>query len=162
MNSKIGIDFHGVIDAQPELFAIFCREIRKRGISVYIISGGPKNDVARCLAEYHVEYDGLWAIYDYYEVRGKVLRFEDGGFQVPTELWNKAKAEFCLREGIDFHIDDSPVYGKYFVTPYCRYDMGEDTCALYNGVKVDFKNPSEAARLVAEYIKTAGLDKSQR
>ena len=42
MCTKIGIDFHGVIDAEPELFAAFCREIRKYGIKVYIISGGPE------------------------------------------------------------------------------------------------------------------------
>lgn len=155
MKNKIGIDFHGVIDAQPELFATFCREIRKRGILVYIISGGPERDVARCLEEHRIEYDGLWAIYDYYEAQGKVIQFDDGGFQVPTELWNKAKAEFCIREGIDFHIDDSSVYGQYFVTPYCHYDMGEDVCALHDGVKVDFKKPSEAARLVAEYIQNS-------
>lgn len=153
MNNKIGIDFHGVIDAQPELFAIFCREVRQLGILVYIISGGPEADVARCLHEHRVEYDGLWAIYDYYEAQGKVTRFDDGSFQVPTELWNKAKAEYCMREGIGFHIDDSSVYGKYFVTPYCHYDMAEDACALHDGLKIDFKNPSEAARLVAMYIK---------
>lgn len=155
MCTKIGIDFHGVIDAEPELFAAFCREIRKYGIKVYIISGGPEKDVARCLTEYHIEYDGLWAIYDHYAALGQVTWFDDGSFQVPTEMWNRAKAEFCAREKINFHIDDSPVYGKYFVAPYCRYDMANDVCVLGNGVEINFKNPAEAGRKVAEMVKAA-------
>lgn len=155
MSAKIGIDFHGVIDAQPELFAEFCREIRKRGVKVYIISGGPEKDVARCLANHGIEYDGLWAIYDYYAALGQVTWFDDGSFQVPTEMWNRAKAEYCAREKIDFHIDDSPVYGKYFAAPYCRYDMANDVCALDNGVEIDFKNPADAVQKVAELVGAA-------
>ncbi len=154
MGAKIGIDFHGVIDAQPELFAEFCRGIRREGIEVHIISGGPEKDVARCLAEHHIEYDGLWAIYDYYDAQGQVTRFDDGSFQVPTELWNRAKAEYCAREKIDFHIDDSPVYGKYFAASYCRYDMASEVCALGNGVEIDFKQPADAVRKVAALIRS--------
>ncbi|MCM1323882.1 MAG: hypothetical protein NC218_06950 [Acetobacter sp.] len=153
MSAKIGIDFHGVIDAQPELFAAFCREIRKLGVQVYIISGGPEKDVARCLQEHRIEYDGLWAILDYYETQGKVQRFDDGSFQVPTELWNRAKAEFCAREGIKFHIDDSPVYGKYFASSYCQYNMANDVCALEDGVEIDFKETTEAVYKVAALLK---------
>ena len=47
MTGKIGIDFHGVISAAPGLFAKFCHEIRKRGVKVYVISGGPKKDVVK-------------------------------------------------------------------------------------------------------------------
>ena len=159
MDAKIGIDFHGVIDAQPKLFAVFCQEIRKQGIKVYIISGGPEKDVAQCLKNHQIEYDGLWAIYDYYEALGKVTRFDDGSFQIPTEMWNRAKAEYCAREGIDFHIDDSPVYGKYFAASYCQYNMANDVCALNNGVEIDFKNPADAVRKIAELVKAGAEDK---
>jgi len=153
MRAKIGIDFHGVIDAQPELFAVFCKEIRRLGVSVYIISGGPRDDVARCLETHGIEYDGLWAIYDYYDAKGIAQHFDDGSFQVPTELWNRAKAEYCAREGIKFHIDDSPVYGKYFASPYCQYNIANDVCALGSGVEIDFKNPADAVQKVAALIK---------
>lgn len=153
MSAKIGIDYHGVIDAQPELFAAFCREIRKEGVMVYIVSGGPEQDVARCLAAHGVEYDGLWAMYDYYEKKGVLERYDDGSFHVPTELWNKAKAEYCAHEGINFHIDDSPVYGKYFASAYCQYDMANEVCALGDGVEIDFKKTDEAVRQVVALLR---------
>lgn len=152
MNAKIGIDFHGVIDAEPKLFADFCREIRKLGISVHVISGGPKQDVIRRLNELGVEYDDVWAMYDYYEAEGILERLENGSFHVPTELWDKAKAQYCAREGIHFHIDDSPVYGKYFAAAYCRYDMESDVCSLDNGVEIDFKRTDEAVRQVVALL----------
>ena len=45
MTNKIGIDFHGVISDAPEMFAIFCEEIRKCGVKVFIITGGPEKDI---------------------------------------------------------------------------------------------------------------------
>lgn len=153
MSAKIGIDFHGVIDAEPERFAAFCKEIRKHGVSVYIISGGPRQDVARSLEKFGVEYDDVWAMYDYYDAQGVLERFEDGSFHVPTELWNKAKAEYCAREGINFHIDDSPVYGKYFASAYCQYDTKSEVCALRDGVEIDFKRTDEAVRQVMALLK---------
>lgn len=153
MEYKVGIDFHGVICTAPELFAEFSREIRRLGIGVYVISGGPEEDIRQFMAEKGIEYDVIWTILDFYSAQGKAYYFDDGSFQVPTELWNRAKAEYCAREGIRFHIDDSSVYGKYFVTPYCKYHMDADECSLSDGLKIDFKNPSEAARLVAALIK---------
>lgn len=153
MSYKIGIDFHGVISSEPEIFAVFCKEIRKYGVKVFIISGGPEKDIVRYLHNHHVEYDYVWAILDYYDEKGHVAYFDDGSFQVPTEMWNRAKAEYCAKENIEFHIDDSNVYGKYFVTPYCKYDFNNGICELGSGMKVDFKNPREAAVNVAEFIK---------
>ena len=151
MAEKIGIDFHGVISAAPALFAEFCREIRRRGIKVYIITGGPKKDIIRYLERCQVEYDEVWAILDFYEQQGKARFFDDGSFMVDTELWDKAKAEYCAAEGIRFHIDDSGIYGRYFVTPYCRYDIGAGTCA-WNGRTIDFKDAKKAAAEVAALL----------
>ncbi len=152
MADKIGIDFHGVISAAPGIFAVFCHEIRKLGIKVYIISGGPKKDIVRYLAEHQVEYDEVWAILDFYERQGKVEYFSDGSFKVDTALWNKAKGEYCEREGIRFHIDDSNVYGRYFATPYCQYELKGDVCKIGNKFKVDFNEPVRAAEVVAAFI----------
>lgn len=153
MAEKIGIDFHGVISAAPVLFAEFCREIRRRGIKVYIITGGPKKDIIRYLERCQVEYDEVWAILDFYEQQGKARFFDDGSFMVDTELWDKAKAEYCAAEGIRFHIDDSGIYGRYFVTPYCRYDIGAGTCA-WNGRTIDFKDAKKAAAEVAALLQS--------
>lgn len=152
MTYKIGIDFHGVISNEPDKFKVFCHEIRKKGVLVYIISGGPEKDIVKYLDKYGVEYDKVWAIFDHYDKQGKVTRFKDGSFQVPTELWNKAKAEYCMQEGIAFHIDDSTVYGKYFDTPYCLYDTFNGACALNKGEQVDFRKPESAAEQVFLFL----------
>ena len=98
MTGKIGIDFHGVISAAPGLFAEFCHEIRKRGVKVYVISGGPKKDVVKYLDENRIEYDTVWAILDFYEQQGKAELFSDGSFKVDTTLWNKAKPNTARRK----------------------------------------------------------------
>ena len=152
MNKKIGLDFHGVISAEPKLFAEFCKEIRKYGIQVYIISGGPKKDIIEYLQTYQIEYDNVWAILDVCEQEGTVAFYDDGSFQVPTDIWDKAKAEYCAAEGIDFHVDDSNIYGKYFVTPYCKYDICDGSCKLDGGFKVDFSQPKRAAQIIAEFL----------
>ncbi|MBO5039394.1 MAG: hypothetical protein J6C85_08110 [Alphaproteobacteria bacterium] len=158
-NLKIGIDFHGVISASPEAFGVFCHEIRRLGVMVYVISGGPLADVRAFLMKHGIEFDEVWAIADYYCGKGDAKYFDDGSFFVPTELWDKAKGAFCAKEGILFHIDDSPIYGKHFVTPYCQYDLKTGGCWLNNGVEVDFNEPKAAAQTVAHLIN--GLAVSQ-
>jgi len=152
MVAKIGLDFHGVISAMPDKFAVFCHQIRQKGISVYIISGGPRADIQKYLHQKGIEYDVIWAILDECEVRGTAKFYDDGSFQVPTEIWNKAKAEYCISEGIKFHVDDSCIYGKYFETPYCQYDICNGQCVLGDKLTVDFNQPYEAAMIIADYL----------
>ena len=154
MAYKIGIDFHGVISAYPREFAAFCREIKLRGVQVHIISGGEKEDVASFLARYNVEYDEIWTILDYCAEQGIQVMYDADGFHVPTDVWDKAKAFYCARERINFHIDDSCIYGQYFVTPYCQYNICNGHCSLDGGLEVDFTKPSQAADVIADYIMT--------
>lgn len=149
---KIGLDFHGVISAQPQEFATFCREIRQRGVHVYVISGGPKDAVVSFLERYNIEYDEVWAILDYCQEQGIDVAYDGKEFYIPTEIWDNAKALYCAKEGIQFHIDDSNVYGRYFVTPYCEYDINKGVCSLDDKFKVDFTKPAAAADLIADYI----------
>lgn len=152
MADKIGIDFHGVISAQPKNFAEFCHEIRLCGIKVFVISGGPQKDIIKYLQDHGIEYDEVWGILDHCEIEGNVHFYDDGSFFVPTEIWDKAKAHYCAEQNILFHIDDSPVYGKYFVTPYCQYDIGNGSCKLDQRVQIDFNQPKAAAKVIADFI----------
>lgn len=152
MKNKIGIDFHGVITALPQNFAVFCHEIRQKNIEVYIISGGPREDVRKYLEAHNIEYDHIWAIIDYCTDIGASTFYDDGTFQVPTEIWDKAKAAYCAKEQIKFHIDDSSIYGKYFVTPYCKYHIKSGICSLDENLKIDFTKPVEAAEFIADYL----------
>ena len=141
--TKIGVDFHGVINTKPDFFRKFCREALKIGLEVYIISGGPRETILAYLNQYQIPYTKLWCIFDYYEQRHQVEFYDDGSFHVDDELWNKAKAEYCKEQNICIHIDDSVIYGREFATPYCRYDEKANSCVL-NGQQIYLANPAQA------------------
>ena len=145
--SKIGVDFHGVINTRLDFFREFCREALKIGLEVYIISGGPRETILAYLNQYRIPYTKLWCIYDYYEQRHQVEFYDDGSFHVADELWNKAKAEYCKEQNICVHIDDSAIYGREFATPYCRYDEQANSCVL-NGHKIPLENPEQALQQI--------------
>lgn len=140
---KIGIDFHGVVNTNPVFFRELIDLVQKQGIEVHIISGGPRETISRYLEEHHIDCSCLWCIYDHYEKSNKVKFFADGSFHIEDELWNKAKAQYCLQEGIGLHIDDSTIYGRCFETPYCLYDEKHQTCII-NGKTIDFSSPQKA------------------
>ncbi len=140
---KIGVDFHGVINTKPDFFREFCRAALKIGLEVYIISGGPRETILSYLNQYQIPYTKLWCIFDYYEQRHQVEFYDDGSFRIDDELWNKAKAEYCKEQNICIHIDDSAIYGREFVTPYCRYDEKANSCVL-NGQQIYLANPAQA------------------
>jgi hypothetical protein len=53
------------------------------------------------------------------------------------EIWNPTKAALCATAGIDIMVDDSPIYGKYFLdvkTQYVQYtpEMREFLTTLFN------------------------------
>lgn len=120
--NKISLDFHGVINKDPALFKKLSEEFIRIGFEVHIVSGGPSDYIREYLLTHKIPYNSIWCIFDYYKEKGKITVFADGGFHIDDELWDKAKAAYCSRHNICLHIDDSPVYGKYFTTPYCLYN----------------------------------------
>lgn len=147
--NKIGVDFHNVINRQPEFFKQLFDLAHERGIKVYIISGGPHDMIADFLASHSMKYDVLWCIFDYFNARKAVTFLADGSFYVDDIAWNRAKADYCRQHNIDLQIDDSPIYGKYFTTPYCRYDYQTQTGVLADQT-LDFSRP--AAEVLQELI----------
>lgn len=120
--NKVSLDFHGVINSNPEFFCNFLSFLQTRGIEIYIISGGPQKFIARYLAMHNIPYNHIWCIFDHFNERDKVKIAADGTFRIDDKLWNSAKGKFCKQENIDLHIDDSIVYGRHFSTPYVRFD----------------------------------------
>lgn len=148
---KIGIDFHGVINTDPFFFGKLLTAMIEQNIEVHIISGGPREFLQKYLEQKHIPYTHLWCIFDFYEAKDKVTFNEDGTFFVDDELWNTAKAEYCRREEIDLHIDDSSIYERSFSTPYCRYNAKEHLCCM-GGNKVLFSgDPQNVLLRLIEY-----------
>ena len=135
---KIGLDYHGVIDCKLSYFADFCALARHRGHLIYIITGGPMFKVRQLLTKQGIEYDFIFAISDYCQALGEIEQDLSGDLVVPEHCWNKAKADFCRRNHINFHIDDSKEYENWFSTPFCYYDAQNQKCTLGNKISIDF------------------------
>ena len=131
MSLKIGIDYHGVITDNPAFF---------------------KTEIKEYLSAHQIPYSEIFSILDFYDAQNKVTFLADGSFRVDDELWNKAKAQFCLKEGIAFHIDDSPLYGETFQTPFCLYNNRSQCCQSV-GISIDFKkSASEVLEDILQHI----------
>lgn len=152
---KIGIDFHGVITAHPQFFKKFNQYAIAGGCQIYILSGGHCDDVKKQLDQQGILYTHIWSMLDYYDEKCKVTYLDDGSFKVDDKLWNTAKADYCHRHQIDFHIDDSNLYGEYFKTPYCQYDMNAQKCVAddTSQVVIDFnQDPEVVLKRIVEII----------
>lgn len=142
---KIGIDYHGVIDANPSFFKVFNQKAIKKGDKIYVLSGGGKEDVQAYLQQNQIPYTHIFSLLDYFRQKNLVTFFDGGRFFVESNLWDKAKAEYCFNEHIDIHIDDSPLYGQYFRTPFCLYELKSNQCCdLKNNISIDFNCSADA------------------
>lgn len=144
---KIGLDFHGVINDNPDYFAAFSKEAQRRGHEIHVITGGPYKIVDVYLKKHKVEYTKIFSITDFYEAeaKGKVEYFPNGEIKVPDDLWNNAKAIYCLTNNIDIHIDDTALFSKEFKTPFCHYDDLEKKCFVAGGFVLDLSLTSKVA-----------------
>ncbi len=119
---KISFDFHGVINKAPDFFKTMANLAKTAGYEVYIVSGGPREYIEKYLAQHQIKYDNLWCIFDYFDAKEKIAVAADGSFHIDDLAWNEAKGKYCAREKICLHIDDSLIYGRYFTTPYVRFE----------------------------------------
>jgi hypothetical protein len=120
---KIGLDLHGVIDAMPEFFSFFTKAMIRSGAEIHIITGGTSEKDIELLKKYNIQWTHFFSITDYHKSLGTpttVLHPKHGFLMVSDDEWDKTKAEYCEREKIDLHIDDTLVYNDYFKTPFCR------------------------------------------
>ncbi len=125
---KLGLDIHGVLNALPEFFAFLTDSIIKNGGEVHLITGGTWNkELEAEVNKYNIKYTHNFSVYDYLiESNAKQLgsiSFEDGTIQrkFEDEQWDRVKGEYCLKNNISLHIDDTLIYNNYFTTPFCRF-----------------------------------------
>jgi hydroxymethylpyrimidine pyrophosphatase-like HAD family hydrolase len=133
MNSiKVGFDIHGVIDRDPVLFAKLTRKLKESGHQVHILTGRELGEeILSKLNGLDIVYDQLFSITSYHKAIGTYITYKDGDITQPLispPKWDRTKADYADREGLDVHFDDSTVYGDYFTkntqyilyTPYIR------------------------------------------
>lgn len=120
---KIGLDIHGVMDEVPELFAVLSKTLVEAGHEVHVITGPPDGPrIREELARLGISFTHFFSIVDYHQSIGsEIITDAKGHHYVDDYLWDKTKGDYCLREKIDLHIDDSDSYSFFFKTPYCRF-----------------------------------------
>lgn len=119
---KLGFDIHGVIDEQIPFFVELTQLLVGAGHEVHIISGPKKEKILVELVNLGVSFTHVFSITDYHLSMGMQVEFDDqDNPHMPDYLWDKTKAEYCLKHGIQLHLDDSDVYNYFFKTPYARY-----------------------------------------
>ena len=120
---KLGLDLHGVIDAMPEFFSFLTKAIIKAGGEVHIITGGTSEKDIQLLKDYDIKWTHFFSIVDYHKSIGTKTYELHPVHNFPMlsdEEWDKTKGEYCKKNNIDLHIDDTLAYNNYFSTPFCR------------------------------------------
>jgi len=130
---RLGLDIHGVIDYKPEIFSFISKSVIASGGEVHIITGGSwKEDLINLVRESGVVWTHSFSVYDYLkeigaEENGKI-QFPDGTIQrkFDSKLWDSIKGDYCRKNNIDLHIDDTEAYCEYFTTPFLLFKSGDD------------------------------------
>ena len=122
---KIGLDFHGVIDKSPRLFRLLGRAFDLiESNEIHIITGCRERDIKMWLENNDIYYDYIYSITDDLLRRKKPYKKDKKNNPYFDEkLWNTAKAKYCKKHKIDIMLDNSNIYGNYFVTPYFKMEF---------------------------------------
>ena len=123
---KIGFDIHGVIDSKPEYFSALIRKYRDKGHEVHIITGTPFAEMAPKLDKWDIKFDGYFSIAEWCLSHSSTATERDGQVFDDDEVWNNAKALYCMQNDIDVHVDDSPIYQKTFKNISTRFFLYDD------------------------------------
>ncbi len=121
---KLGLDFDGVISDDPDKFSWLSGMLVGGGQEVHIITGNRGTpEFLKNLDGLGIWYTHFFSISDYHHDIGTPMTgYEENNTWIDEEVWNKSKAIYCAKYGIDLHIDDSPIYGEYFQgTTYILY-----------------------------------------
>jgi hypothetical protein len=118
-NFKFGFDLFGVIDTNPLMYRELAKLLRKAGHEVHIIAGHKLEKVHRVLDLVGMEFDHTFSINDFYEGNGTPMNVDlHGDPHIGAYLWNRAKACYCDRAGIDIHFDGTLEHADFFRTPF--------------------------------------------
>jgi hypothetical protein len=130
---KVGLDIHGVIDVEPILFHKITKTLKEIGCEIHILTGSHiTSEITSLLESNKIHYDVLFSISDYHRKIGTHMWYDSNSEPWVDDLeWDKTKGEYCERNNIDLHIDDTKRYGDYFKTKFMHLNL--------NGHRKDYK-----------------------
>jgi hypothetical protein len=121
---KLGLDWHGVLDAMIPEMAWLTRAIVAAGGEVHIMTGmkwTPECDVQ--LKEWGVHYTHTFSIRDHHDKLGTPTPNWNEKYKfwgIDDDIWDQTKADYCREHEITLCLDDTMNYLKYFTTPFGR------------------------------------------
>ena len=124
---KVGLDVHGVIGKDPDLFATLTHKLVENNHEVHILTGRELcTELIDRLHGFGVIYNQIFSITSYHKKIGTHIVYKDNDPTQPLiapPKWNRTKADYAKRVGLNIHIDDSIIYGEYFhySTQYMLY-----------------------------------------
>jgi hydroxymethylpyrimidine pyrophosphatase-like HAD family hydrolase len=123
---RISLDLHGVVNANPNGFAEYAKQMTEDGHEVYILTGSAYADAISELAEMKFDLRNIKEIIsttDY--LLDKDVPWEYDHYGRPSfnpTVWWGAKGQIAREKNIDLHIDDGVEYEKTFTTPFMLYE----------------------------------------
>ena len=118
---KVGLDIHGVIDTYPDLFSYISERLIRCKWEVHIITGQEKEKALPQVLEAKVSYTHFYSIVDYHREQGTHMwQDEKGTWWMGPDYWLSSKGDYCKREEIDVHFDDSVEYAQ-FMPETCNF-----------------------------------------
>lgn len=122
---KLGIDVHGVLDTAPHFFAMLSRLLVENGHEVHILTGAEKTEELETFLRetLGLSWTHFFSVTSFHKEAGTEITYIYGNPYMDNQIWNQAKSKYCSENDIQLHIDDSDIYGKYFTTPYAKFEF---------------------------------------
>jgi len=130
---KLGLDYHGVISANPVVFSNLSNILIESGQEVHIITGRRITiNFKKTLWDLGIHPKVLlWSISDHHwELKTPMTGYLEDQPVIHSDIWNATKGQYCFEKKINLHLDDSEVYGHYFKTPYLTYYKDDERTIL--------------------------------
>jgi len=151
---KLGLDIHGVITKKPEFFSILTDKAVQRGHEIHILTGALLTDTKiKELEAFGISWTHLFSISEYHKHLGTPMTFTaPNNPWIDPILWDRTKGDYCARNKITFHVDDTLRYGDYFSTPFAWYNSEENKAHWFVGLDrkgtLVFQNPEETLSVI--------------
>lgn len=119
---KFGFDIHGVLDDCPDIFRAMTIALYEAGHEIHILTGSHASDkIFKQLEDLGIKYHKFFSIADYHKENNTKMWYDgDKTPWIDKVDWDKTKGDYCRREGIHLHFDDTPSYETYFTTGFAR------------------------------------------
>ena len=134
----LGIDLHGVIDSDPEVFKAFMKAVSIHNF-VYVISGPPAEQISEELKSFGINqtvphYTRICSVVDHLTSK-KVPMWQDerGRWWSSEEDWWCSKAEICDQYKVDIMIDDKELFEPYFRSIKTHFLLYKDKNLIKTG-----------------------------